>query len=554
MRRADAGESRMLEQLTPQEIRPTIHELSLLKQIIESRSRSLEVVREALSNMCAPEVAASNVYIKCFTHPDHGVSFVFEDDGCGMTLTGDREKPGRLDRFLNIGFGGAAGLKGDRYSWKGLGSKLMLNCRRLELETWTGQPSDPVCAVQVISPAEKLLRDVPEWPKFYVVPRKAESGDHQGTRITIFGYEGGKREYSFDELRYYLYWNTIVGMTHKLDSFPHAFLKVGAHEEEIEVGYRWILPPENGVEDSWKTVLVDPPIKVTELSRTGEPVTVTLKGGFTLNTANACGPGISLSKFRYNTGLRLSVLGIPFFRLEFGKLKGERFQQYQDLCSFVIECDALSTRLNIDRSGYNQDDPIAEAFERATKKAFDQFAQTDKYKSFQDKKRREDEKTKGKLLNLRKSELNSPEQEYICIDGGEKERVLHRKPENEHDTLALFWKLEATRSVPFAQFISLEHTAQSGIDVIATFQESEDSQLRIMEAVEFEHVFENFHSHGHNPKQTSLVICWTIRDPSKVQKINDYEYRADLNGQVVNVLEMSKFPAVRVRKRSEIDW
>src|SRR5579862_9849228 len=134
----------MLEQVVSHEMRPQIHELSLLKQIMESRSRSLEVVREALSNMCAPEVGASTVYVKCFTHPDYGVSFVFEDDGCGMKLTRDLENPGRLDRFLNIGFGGAAGLKGDKYSWKGLGSKLMLNCRRLELETWTGQTTDPV--------------------------------------------------------------------------------------------------------------------------------------------------------------------------------------------------------------------------------------------------------------------------------------------------------------------------------------------------------------------------------------------------------------------------
>ncbi len=101
-----------IEQITPLELRPEIHNLSVLKQIIESRSRSLEVVREALSNMCAPEVGAQNVYVKCFAHPDHGVSFLFEDDGCGMTRTGNAEHPGRLDRFLNVGFSGAAGFQG----------------------------------------------------------------------------------------------------------------------------------------------------------------------------------------------------------------------------------------------------------------------------------------------------------------------------------------------------------------------------------------------------------------------------------------------------------
>jgi hypothetical protein len=51
-----------IEQIIPVELRPQIHDLSLLKQIIESRSRSLEVVREVLSNMWAPEVGAHNVY------------------------------------------------------------------------------------------------------------------------------------------------------------------------------------------------------------------------------------------------------------------------------------------------------------------------------------------------------------------------------------------------------------------------------------------------------------------------------------------------------------
>ncbi len=158
----------------------------------------------------------------------------------------------------------------------------------------------------------------------------------------------------------------------------------------------------------------------------------------------------------------------------------------------LLQCDALSKRLNMDRSGYNEDDPIAVAFEKATKKAFDLLSQTDRYKNFMEKKRREDEKTKGKFLNERKASLNAPSQEYVCVRRPDGQlTVLHRKPENESDTLAIFWKLEALERTPFGQFLSLEHTNQRGIDVIATFQESEDSQLRIMEAVEFEYRFEN---------------------------------------------------------------
>ncbi len=100
----------------------------------------------------------------------------------------------------------------------------MLNCRRLELETWAGSPSDRVYNVQVVAPAEKLLKAQPEWPKFYVTERDPESGDRKGTRISVLGYEGGERDYLFEDLRQYMYWNTIVGMTHKLETFPGAYI------------------------------------------------------------------------------------------------------------------------------------------------------------------------------------------------------------------------------------------------------------------------------------------------------------------------------------------
>ena len=59
----------MTQELEPEQVRPKIHGLSLIKQVLESRSHSLEVVREALSNMCAPEVGASEVRIQFFLHP-----------------------------------------------------------------------------------------------------------------------------------------------------------------------------------------------------------------------------------------------------------------------------------------------------------------------------------------------------------------------------------------------------------------------------------------------------------------------------------------------------
>jgi len=47
-----------------QKIKPKIHDLSAFKQVMESRSHPLDMVREAISNMIAPEVAATEVTIQ----------------------------------------------------------------------------------------------------------------------------------------------------------------------------------------------------------------------------------------------------------------------------------------------------------------------------------------------------------------------------------------------------------------------------------------------------------------------------------------------------------
>ena len=544
----------MTQELAPEEIRPKIHGLSLIKQVLESRSHSLEVLREALSNMCAPEVGASEVRIQFFLHPEHGSTFIFRDDGCGMDYTGDDEHPGRLDKFLNLGYSGAVGISADKYGWKGLGSKLMLNCRRLEVTTWDGNSTNPVYKVEVESPRSKLLQEVPEWPNCYLTRRKPEHADNKGTSITTYGVEGGKVAHQFEEIKRYLYWNTIVGITKGEKGLPSVLLKVGIQEEELPIGYKWILQRDTDGKSSWRTVLLDPPIETSEKASTGEDVTVVLKGGFTLDTANAFALGEGLSPQRGNIGLRLSVLGIPYFRLNLYMLKGERFQMYESLCSFVVECDQLNTRLNIDRSGYNGDDSIVKAFKKAVTRAFDQLALSEDYKIFNEKRRHEDEVTKGKFLNERKIALGKPVQDYVCLcDATSGEfGLLHRVPENEQDTLALFWKLEGAKALPFAHFVSLEHTNRSGIDVIADYQLEEDGQLQIAEAIEFEYTFENFLAHAHSAKQTSMVICWKVRNPSNLHAINTWAYRAQIGDQIITVLELQKLDCIEIKPGSDV--
>lgn len=545
-------ELKMLEEQKTVEIEVGVQKPSMIKQVMESRSHPLDMVREAISNMATPEVGAQEIIIQNYSDPDYGATFRFKDDGCGMDYTGKEESPGRLDRFIGLGYSKAAGLVSDLYGWKGLGAKLMLNCRRLEVTTWTGDKENPIYKLEVNEPRGHLLQYVPIMPKFYLSMRPAGTLDRRGTVITVFGYDGGQKEYSFEDIKRYLYLNSIVGLTTHRDFIPTIRLKVASYEETLPIGFQWVTAQidETG-KKSWRTVVVDPPIVIKESAISTEDVTVFLKGGFTLDTGL-----FKLSPHRRNTGLRLSVKGIPYFQLDFYAYKGEKFKQYKDLCSFVVECDAVEPKLNMDRSSISNqfgDDPIVVAFRKAVVKAFDKLADSEDYKTFLEFRRKEDEKSKASFLIQRQNALNSADQEVVCyIDSNQEIKIIHRVPNNENDTLALFWKLEGAGLLPFERFTSLEHTANQGIDVIATFQESEDSQLRIMEPIEFESSYENFIRHGHNPKQTSVIICWEVESPKKLQQINQYTYRALVKDSLLTVYEIKNFPKIKIERFIEV--
>jgi len=539
-----------MEATQTQKIKPRVHDLAAFKQVMESRSHPLDMIREAISNMMAPEVNATEVIMQHYSHPEYNSSFIFKDDGVGMTYTGSPENPGRLDRFIGLAFSKAAGLGSDYWGWKGLGSKLMLNCSKLVVETWTGIATDFVYKVEIFNPRASLLSEPPQEPVYELTQRQQNTMDRKGTKVDILGYDSGKYNYAFDEIKNYLYLNTAIGLTKKMYNLPTVKLKVNSREEILNIGFQFITE-----QSSWRTVIINPPISKTERIKVDENkevlVEVILKGGFTLDT------GIfGLSSRRYNTGLRLSIKGIPYFQLPLYEYKGNKFNQYKDLCSFVVECDALEPKLNMDRSNISNqygDDLIVKTFRKLTAKCFDEFAESHNYINFEQKRRNEDEISKASALRVRQEALSDKDQEYVCIEYNEEIHAIHKAPASEHDTLALFWKLESFQILPFAKFITLEHTAQSGIDVIATYQIDEQSTLNQFVSIEFEYAFGNFIRHGHNPKQTSMIICWTVDKPKELQKINEYFYRYNTGGLSIPVYEIKNFPKLLIRTYNEID-
>ena len=157
------------EKARSKEVDLYFQEISLMRQIIRERVNPLDLLRELISNAAAREVQATNIWIRCYPHPEDIYVFEVEDDGIGMDYS-DNPQAGhfaRLNRFLSLGISTIVGEKSDEFAWKGLGSKMAFHSSRLEVITYTGEA--PVRKVRLmlpgrlLSPAGGLGREFTRW-------------------------------------------------------------------------------------------------------------------------------------------------------------------------------------------------------------------------------------------------------------------------------------------------------------------------------------------------------------------------------------------------------
>lgn len=535
---------------------PNKHEISIgigiIKQVVQNRSDPLDVIREALSNSCAKEVKASYFKITIFYDGTYGWSFIFEDDGIGMDYTGEKEpeKQGRLDKFLNLAYSGVAGLKSDEFGFKGLGSKLMYLCKKLDIETKTEKGESYKVVVE--NPIGKLLKqEKPEMPE-PVIYKKSPVSFQRGTVIRVYGYDDGKKYTEYEDaekLKRYLYFRTLVGYTKPerlRDGFPSIKIKTPSilDEEELKVGFLWIKKEGDHIEGQ-KVGVIDPPITVPKEDQKGNKVTVTLKGGYALKTSefgmSDYGNGILESK---GIGLTYAWKGIPYFNLDFNYYKPQGFEFYYKFCRFVVECDDIET--DIARSRIVSDGIKEPLFTAALREAYRKIMDTEDYKEWVKYRRDLKKKDLGQTLNQRKDELQKANQKWIFYKG----KLIHKEPNNEQDVRALFWKLEGMEALPFFYFRSLEHTAQKGIDVIAEFQEKDFSGKKLYEAIEVEYILENYDDHDHVPEQTSLIIAWDSRNREKLTKVEgEWKYVWAYAGNNLNVILLKYLPNIEVKTK-----
>jgi hypothetical protein len=517
-------------------------EVGVMRALIEESRHPLDLLRELISNAASREVQAQNVWIRCYPHPEDIYVFEVQDDGIGMDYS---EGPGglvaRLNRFLALGLSAVVGAKSDEFSWKGLGSKLAFHSRRMVAETYTGY--GPVRRVEVNAPWDTIKNGKKPRPKMFESDPSPEQ--KPGTKIMVAGHPPDiRREYTFQEVKDYLLHRTFVGFTRKRENPPLVHLAVGVNRETLDIGFSTLKKMVGNPGPATRFVQLT---ESTGVDGTNKKINVALKGLYSVEAAR-----FGLAEESGNTGLIVSVLGIPYFSLDFEEYtegrRGLGLNPSAKNCSFVVECDAIQEKMNISRSGINAS-AEKESFDRCVKNLLRRVAEADEYKSFALYTKQVKDIRGAETLDARKQALERTEQRWVfwANPASGEERRLHREPENEQDTLAVLWKLEALGALSFAKFESLEHGG-SGADLIVHFRESLEANPERFATIEAESLFSNYKSHGHNPAQMPIVICWDLSKSRKI-RLKDtnlpWKFVAEVEDTQVRVYVLSRMPNIR---------
>src|SRR4030067_1701699 len=464
-----------------------------------------------------------------------------------MGFTDNRLLPGRLDKFFGLGLSTIVGIKADEFSWKGLGSKLAYQSRRIEIDTWCG--SGDAIKVEINEPWSSIERKLIPKPKVFMY--KPEEGRKTGTSIKVFGHPPHRKErpFTIEEIKKFLLHRTFVGFTKQRENPPKIILSVLGNTTEIDFGV-----PElkfKGINKG--TVFVDEHQSITK-SGTNRSISVHMKGFYTWDEKD-----YGLDKNQLNTGLILSVKGIPYFDLDmeaYGSRNLKTARPGVKKCCLIVECDQIQEEMNISRSGLVDSEDV-DIFKSAVSKIFEKIESSDEYRKFRRIQEERKTITGAESLEIKKQNLESESQKWVVYQASDSEKpiVLSREPENENDVLCILWKLEVLNALPFKKFQTLGH-AGSGPDLIVHFQEDEQSNPDRYTSIEIENKFYNYTLHGHKPSQYPRVICWEIGKTPKIainktdKKYNSTSIKEDLQIHIFSLRLMDK---VKVLTKKEFN-
>jgi hypothetical protein len=535
------------------EIDPVVNEVSVFKQLIKERVHQLDLVRELLSNAGAIEVGASRIDIS-YTKDKEGHIFEILDNGCGMNYTGNVQIPGRLDKFLGLGLSGIVGFTPDEFSWKGLGSKLSFQSRRVELETCSGE-SHPFYDVRINEPWDTINNNNVPKPRINEHPSEG-----LGTKIRVVGHPPHRLEspFTFQEIKTFLQHRTFAGYTKKRNDEPSIYLSVLGQTEQISFGF----PEFKGIDfddfahDGLRLDADSGTLFINMGPRSAKSMRVFVKGFITWDASK-----YDLSGGNLNTGLILSVKGIPYFNLDmeaFGVTTIRTARPGENKTCMVVECDAIQDEMNISRSGL-VDSPKSLELKQIVAEIFQRIESSEDYLTF----RRLPEKNKfakqSDILAEEKRRISERDQNWVVLERGSHDPVVSiREPQNEQEVNALIWKLEALRALPFERFDTLAYIgASKGPDLLANYQEEKGSEPQLATVIEIENNFYNYKSHGHTPSQYPKVICWDIPGSGRKVKLNKtqkkYKYTYNADDFQVHIFVLKQMDGIKILSRNELE-
>lgn len=538
------------ETSTAKEIDIIKNEIGIFKNLIKERKHPLDLVRELLSNAAAKEVGATEVAIS-YTKDREGHIFEIEDNGCGMGYTGHAAYPRRLDKFLGLGMSAIAGQDADEFSWKGLGSKLAYQSRRVEIETRYANQAEYFVVVN--EPWSSLQRNLVPKPKIMDFP---DSDRETGTRIRVIGHPPHRQEspFTMSEIRSYLLHRTFAGFTRDRENPPEISLSVLGNQEVLPFGF----PEFKGIE--WHDGVVfdeDQSRLIVRIVKNWHMLGIVILKGFLTWDADR----FRLERAGPNTGLILSVRGIPYFELdmeEFGArsiLRG--FPGKGNTC-LVVECNHLSSEMNISRSDLVDSAKTVE-FKKAMQALLEELETSTAYlEQFRPVKKVRKRRRAAEYLAEQKRSIESEDQDWVVLRlEGKRPILLMREPENENEVNALLWKLEALGALPFHQFQSLGYVgARKGPDLLANFREDQDSEPLRGAIIEIENNFYSYKSHGHYPSQYPKVICWDVPSSGRKVRLNKtskkYKFTVNMDEYQVHVFVLKLMDGIRVVPRGEL--
>lgn len=525
------------------------NDIAIFKNLIKERVHSLDLLREFLSNAGAKEVGATRIEIS-YTKDRDGHIFEVKDNGCGMNYTGNKDLPGRLDRFLGLGMSAIIGDKADEFSWKGLGSKLAYQSKGIEIDTrFEGHP---LYEVKVNEPWSTLENNLIPKPR---IARFENSHEAPGTRIRVIGHPPHRKEkpFTMSEIRDYLLHRTFAGYTRQRDNPPQISLSVLGNEEFLQFGF----PEIRGIE--WKKGIFydrEQNRLLVNIIKDFPKIGLVVLKGFLAWDADRFG----LDKTGLNSGLILSSRGIPYFELDMEKYGARSIKTYPGKggTCLIIECDRINSEMNISRSSLIDSEETI-AFTCAVITLMEELETSleylGKFRSIPAKKRREESAI---YLDDQKRAIESEDQNFVIFQNeGQQPVLLMREPQNESEVNAIIWKLEAIGALPFEKFQSLGYVgAYKGPDLLVNFQEEKESEPYRAIVIEIENNFYSYKTHGHYPAQFPKVICWDTPSQGRKVRLNQtgkkYKYTVNMDGYQVHVFVIKQFDGIKIVPRNEL--